>query len=170
MTVCPSENPFGLSWGEDGIVFGQPGKGIMRVSPNGGPPDVIVPVQADEAACCPQMLPGGAAVLFTVRKNQDPFEKARVVAHRLDTGARITVIEGGADGRYVSTGHVVYALAGVLLAVPFDAKRLQSTGGHRFRAQGSSISSRKAAVRRIGCRKRASSCSTPDRSAAWPLP
>jgi Tol biopolymer transport system component len=67
--------------------------------------------------------------LFTVRKNQDPYEKARVVAHRLDTGARITVIEGGADGRYMSTGHLVYALAGVLLAVPFDAERLQATGG-----------------------------------------
>jgi serine/threonine-protein kinase len=129
VTICPSENPLGLSWEERGIVFGQPGKGIMRVSPSGGTPEVIAPLEADESACCPQLLPGRAAVLFTVRKNQEPYDKARIVAHRLDMGTRTTVIEGGSDGRYLSTGHLVYVLAGVLFAVPFDAKRLETTGG-----------------------------------------
>ena len=35
---------------------------------------------------------------------------------------------GGADGRYVSTGHLVYARMGELMAVPFDSRRLVVTG------------------------------------------
>ena len=38
-TICPADTPTGISWGPDGIVFGQGGKGIMRVSPNGGTPE-----------------------------------------------------------------------------------------------------------------------------------
>jgi dipeptidyl aminopeptidase/acylaminoacyl peptidase len=39
------------------------------------------------------------------------------------------LIDGGADGRYLPTGHLVYALSGILLAVPFDAARLEVSGG-----------------------------------------
>ena len=38
------------------------------------------------------------------------------------------VLEGGADARYVSTGHLVYAVGGILRAVPFDLSRLEVTG------------------------------------------
>src|SRR4030095_6455007 len=38
-------------------------------------------------------------------------------------------IEGGSDARYVPTGHIVYVVGPTLLAVPFDAKTLQVTGG-----------------------------------------
>ena len=45
VTICAADHPFGISWGPDGIVFGQGSKGIMRVSPNGGTPDVLVQPQ-----------------------------------------------------------------------------------------------------------------------------
>ena len=35
---------------------------------------------------------------------------------------------GGADGRYLSTGHLLYAVGGTVFAVPFDAQRLAVTG------------------------------------------
>lgn len=60
-----------MSWGEHGIVFGQPGKGILRVSPNGGVPEVIAAVNSDENADAPQMLPGGKALLFSRKKSTD---------------------------------------------------------------------------------------------------
>ena len=41
MKICEAEAPFGLSWDRDGIVFGQP-IGIMRISPDGGKPEVLV--------------------------------------------------------------------------------------------------------------------------------
>ena len=38
------------------------------------------------------------------------------------------LIPGGADARYVSTGHLVYMKAGTLMAVPFDISSRQVTG------------------------------------------
>ena len=38
------------------------------------------------------------------------------------------MFEGGSFGRYVGTGHIVYARNGSLLAVPFDLERLEVTG------------------------------------------
>src|SRR5262249_52173480 len=39
-----------------------------------------------------------------------------------------TVITGGLGGRFVRPDHIVYALSGVLFAVPFDPRRLEVTG------------------------------------------
>src|SRR5262249_1324820 len=38
------------------------------------------------------------------------------------------LIEGGSDGRYVPTGHIVYALDSTLFAFRFDLKKLQKVG------------------------------------------
>ncbi len=45
VTICPADLPFGMSWGPDGIVFAQGSKGISRVSPDGGTPDVLVDLE-----------------------------------------------------------------------------------------------------------------------------
>ena len=47
----------------------------------------------------------------------------------LETDERIVLIDGGRDARYLPTGHLVYGLNGVLLAVPFDLATRQVTGG-----------------------------------------
>ena len=44
-------------------------------------------------------------------------------------GAETVLVTGGSDGRYVSTGHLVYVRLGTLMAVPFDPVRLAVTGG-----------------------------------------
>ena len=66
VTIAPATNPFGMSWGPDGIVFGQAGAGILRVSAAGGTPQVLVKVNEDETADSPQVLPDGEHVLFTL--------------------------------------------------------------------------------------------------------
>ena len=50
MTVCSAGYPMGISWDEDGLLFGQLERGIMRVSADGGTPEVIVDVKSGEAA------------------------------------------------------------------------------------------------------------------------
>jgi serine/threonine-protein kinase len=134
VTLCPANNPYGMSWGPDGIVFGQAGtggRGIMRVSPNGGKPELLVSVKGDELADSPQMLPGGQAVLFTLAKGaaSDRWDKAQIVVQSLKSGERKILVEGGSDARYIPTSHLVYALGGTLFALPFDERRLQVTGG-----------------------------------------
>jgi serine/threonine-protein kinase len=130
VTICPAVGVFGMSWGADGIVFGQGRNGIMRVSASGGQPELLVRVKEGEQAHGPEMLPGGQAVLFTLATSSgaDRWDKAQIVVQVLESGERKTLIDGGSDGRYVPTGHLVYAREGVVFAVPFDVRRLEVTG------------------------------------------
>ena len=135
VTLCPAFLNIGrMNWDTGGIVFNQPGKGIMRVSANGGQPDVLVSVKDGEVMYGPQVLPGGEWVLFTLamgagaNATADAWDKAQIVVQSLKSGERKTLISGGSDGQYLPTGHVVYALDGVVFAVPFDLPRLAITG------------------------------------------
>jgi Tol biopolymer transport system component len=47
---------------------------------------------------------------------------------RLDTGERTVVMQGGDSGRYVQTGHVIYARADELFMVPFSLDLLEVVG------------------------------------------
>jgi len=82
-----------------------------------------VQVQADEVADAPQLLPDGEHLLFTLARGAAPdrWQKAQIVVQSLRTGERKTLVDGGSDGRYVSTGHLLYALGGVVFALRFDA-------------------------------------------------
>jgi serine/threonine-protein kinase len=130
VTICEVENPLGMSWTADGIVFGQT-TGIMRVFPSGGRPEMLVSAGPGELLFGPQLLPGGETVMFTVGTGATPesWNRATIVAQSLKTGTRKTLVEAGADGRFVPTGHIVYAVGGTLFAVPFDARRQEVTGG-----------------------------------------
>ena len=57
------------------------------------------------------------------------MDDAQIVVHSLETGERKVLIEGGRDARYLATGHLVYVFDGTLVAVPFDARRIEVTGG-----------------------------------------
>ena len=129
-TICAAENPFGLEWTADHVLFAQPGKGIMRVPPDGGAPTVIAAVKDGEQADGPQLLPGGTHVLFTIATGtaRDRWDSAQVVAHSLTTGERKTLLIGGSGARYVPTGHLLYATGGTLFARAFDAARLEMKG------------------------------------------
>ena len=78
----------------------------MRVSPNGGTPDVLVRVKDGEEAHGPQLLPGGQHVLFTLATGTAPdrWDKAHIVVQSLKSGERKTLIEGGSDARYRPDG------------------------------------------------------------------
>ena len=128
LTICPADQVYGLSWHEDGIVFGQAGKGILRVSPNGGVPEVIASIGQDELADTPTLLPRGRGVMFSVRKLIQNWDQADIVVQPLG-GTRKTVLSGGANAHYLPSGHLAYALGGVLLVVPFDLDTLTVTGG-----------------------------------------
>jgi serine/threonine-protein kinase len=131
VTICPADQPFlGMTWDTAGIVFGQASKGILRVSANGGQPVVLVSAKDGELMYGPQVLPGGEWVLFTLATGAPAdWDKAQIVLQSLKTSERKTLVSGGSDGRYLPTGHIVYALGGVLFAVPFDLRHLAVTDG-----------------------------------------
>jgi serine/threonine-protein kinase len=135
VTICQiTRTPSGITWTDAGILFAEQTTGIMRVSANGGKPEVVVALKDSEGLVHgPQLLPDGNTVLFTIAPNrrvaEDLWSRAQIVAQSLRTGERKTLIAGGDDGRYVSTGHLVYLKGGTLLAVPFDLAKLAVTGG-----------------------------------------
>ena len=128
LTVCQAENPFGLSWTGDALLYGAPGQGVFRVPAGGGTPTLIARVGADEQAHGPQLLPGGA-VLFTIATGTglERWDTARVVVQAAD-GSRRTLLEHATDARYVATGHLVYAASDGVHAIAFDAQRLAVEG------------------------------------------
>jgi len=130
---------YGASWGHDGnaetIVFAPtPFSGLLRLSPDGGAARTLTTLAPGERSHrWPQVLPRGAAVLFTVYR--DPgFENSSIAAVSLETGERRTLVEGGGYGRYVRGGaaakpdYLVWARGGELLAAPFDPARLRIAG------------------------------------------
>jgi serine/threonine protein kinase/Tol biopolymer transport system component len=127
------DRPFGASWGTDNrILVGQGPRGILRVSADGGEPEVIITLKPGELAHGPQMLPDGDHVLFTLADDNGmntQWDAAQIVAQSLKSGERTVLMRGGSDARYVpSTGHIVYVYGAALRAVPFDLNRLQITG------------------------------------------
>ena len=57
------------------------------------------------------------------------WDEAQIVVQSLESGERRVLWEGGSDARYVSTGHLIYALEDVLFALPFDLASLEVSGG-----------------------------------------
>ncbi len=130
--LCKSAALFGASWGSDGnIVFATARNGgLLRVSAEGGTPEILTTLQPDEYSHrLPHILPGARAVIFTISKGANRWDDTQIVVRSLVTGQQTVLIEGGADGRYVSTGHLVYVRLGTLMAAPFDPVRLVLTGG-----------------------------------------
>jgi serine/threonine-protein kinase len=135
VTVCETTPaPFGLDWSERGIVFVQPGTGIMQVPPRGGRPAVLVETDPAQGLVHGiQLLPDGDTLLFTVAQMADSmsanfWDRGHIVAHSLKTGRRTTVVEGGSDARYLPSGHLLYVVEGTLMGVPFDLRRLSVAG------------------------------------------
>ena len=128
--VCDSQ-ALSLDWDTSGILVAQGSGGVVRCNPAGGPPEQLAKVEAGETVLAPQILPGGDALLFTIASltgGPARWDQARAVVQSLRTGERKTVLEGGSGARYVSTGHLIYAVGGVVFAAPFDLARLELRG------------------------------------------
>ena len=122
----------GASWGADGtIVFASSDttSGLWRVAAVGGEPEQLTmpdPDQGEVDHVWPEILPGGEAVLFTIRAS--PIEESQIAVLSLDTGEQKVVIRGGSYPRYSPTGHLLYGVEGNLWAVGFDLSRLETVG------------------------------------------
>jgi len=121
----------GGSWSADGtIIYSQSYQtGLYRVSANGGEArELSKPDSAsgELAHWWPQQLPDGRHVVFTAYRT--PLDRATVEVLDLRTGTRKVLVQGAVMGRYVPSGHLLFARERSVLAVPFDLGRLQVTG------------------------------------------
>jgi hypothetical protein len=142
VTVCAVSDVNGMSWGPDGIVYAvgdlgpdRPGApAILRVSPAGGAPEVLVRGAAGHVALHPQVIADGQILQFTMLNGTGAdgwvnWERdVQIVLQTIRTGERHVLLTGGANARYLPSGHLVYAVGGVLYAVRVDLPRFAVTG------------------------------------------
>jgi serine/threonine protein kinase/Tol biopolymer transport system component len=116
------------SWGaNDTIVFHNIlGSSLLQVPAVGGTPQPFTTLQGELFHAWPEFLPGGKAVLFTVFTTGTG--DGQIVAQGFPTGERKVLVQGGTNPHYVSSGHLVFAQAGTVMAAPFDLARLEVTG------------------------------------------
>ena len=143
LTLCdwaglPGAGPSG-TWGpDDTIIFasglatgiGTGEHGLWRVPAAGGKPQVLTTPDSQKGETAhgsPHFLPGGNAVLFSI-KTATSWDDGRIAVLNLRTGEQRVLLEGGSNPRYAPTGHLIYARGSSLFAVPFDPERLRLNG------------------------------------------
>ena len=121
--------PSGATWDDDNTIwFGRGPNGIWQVSADGGSPTQVIAVEG-HSANSPQRLPGRSRmVLFTLLKFGVLWDNAEIVTQDLDSGERRTLVAGGTDGRYLSTGDLLYVRGTTVFARLFDARALRVSG------------------------------------------
>ena len=130
--ICRFEgNMRGASWGaDDTILFASTatGTGLSRVPAAGGTPEVLTsPAVADGEAdhFWPHFLPGGRHALFAIMRADRTLDVALL---SLESKTWRVLVKNGTFPKYSPTGHLVYASAGAIRAVPFDIGRLEVQG------------------------------------------
>ena len=131
-TLCDAAIGMGATWAPGDTIYFSPFStaGLWKVSALGGTPEPVTVVDRSKGEFShrwPQILPGGKALLLTVW-NGPGWDERHLQVLRLDTGERRSLVQGASAGRYVASGHLLYARADALMAVPFDLARLQTTG------------------------------------------
>jgi serine/threonine protein kinase/Tol biopolymer transport system component len=125
-------NGLGASWTVDGqIVYTRSyNEGLWQVSASGGAPKMLTAPDHSKNELghwWPQVLPDNDTVIFTIFST--PIERSRLVALSLKSGKQKTIIEGGVFGRYLPSGHLVFARGETVFAAPFDLSSLATTAG-----------------------------------------
>jgi serine/threonine-protein kinase len=132
--IAPIEMVFNGDWGPDGYIYwtNQLIGAIIRTSENGGKNEPVTELDVakqERTHRYAKLLPGGKVLIFTVGSGGiDSYDDARIDAFDRATKKRKPIVNGGTSPRYSPSGHIVYARAGSLYAVPFDRSRLEATG------------------------------------------
>ena len=119
MTICDADYPQTGSWGDDDMIYFLGGGGLSRVPAAGGSIELLE-TESDLFEVYPQVLPGGKAVLIS--------SGIGALLVSLETMEKELLVEDVLYAHYAPTGHLVYARAGAIEAVPFSLAALQVTG------------------------------------------
>lgn len=130
--ICEVQRAREACWLEDNtIVFADEQKyGLWQVTASGGEPkQLTTPLKfqkekREHSHLFPHILPQGKGVLFTIFA---PGQNL-IAVFSFETDQYRTLIQRGSCAHYIETGHLLYYLAGDIIAVPFDLKAMKVTG------------------------------------------
>ena len=131
-TLCSAASGMGATWGAANTIYFAPfnTSGLWSVSGEGGAPSAVTTLdrgKGETSHRMPHALPDGKSVIFTIWTGPG-WDEHELQLLALATGERRTILKGGTAGLYVASGHIVYSRADVLMAVPFDLSRQETTG------------------------------------------
>jgi serine/threonine-protein kinase len=132
VTICEAQAVYGASWDSDNNIIFSPTftSGLLKVSAVGGTPKAITHLESEKGELShrwPEILPDGKSVLFTIDTGMDADLKQIAVFSQTEGNRRIVVKEG-TNAKYASAGYITFLRAGMLMAVPFDIEKLETTG------------------------------------------
>jgi serine/threonine protein kinase len=134
MPLCTVGWPYGASWQNHTIVFGQNSDqvhGILAVPDSAGTPTTLVTVGKDEQATQPHVIADGKLVLFTVRGAASPsvsWDLADVVVQAPGQSTRTVLVKGATDGQLI-TNRLVYYRDGSVFGIGVDSQARATRGG-----------------------------------------
>ena len=103
-------------------------EGLWRVPADGSaPPEQLTRPEPGESHRWPSALPGGRAVVFSVRRGPQ-MESNDVGVLDLDTGEWKVLVRSGLAPKYAASGHLLFGREGALFAVAFDLRALRTSG------------------------------------------
>jgi serine/threonine-protein kinase len=130
VTLIDTANTTSADWSDDGWIYVEGGPGVLRVRPTGGPVEAVYTVSAERHEIGAEFLnalPGGG-LLYRLRyggKGQTDFQIAAMKV----PGSSPKLLTRGVFARYARSGHLLVVTAeGKLIALPFDAAKLELAG------------------------------------------
>jgi serine/threonine protein kinase/Tol biopolymer transport system component len=131
VTLGDAANPRGASWSSKGNIAFTPTLtgGVQQVPDAGGAPQALTRVIGGaNSNRWPEFLPSAEALVFTYGTSVPGFfANSQIAVQPTGTGKRRNLVQG-TNPHFAPPGHLVYAVGGSLMAVPFDLHRLSISG------------------------------------------
>jgi len=130
ITLTDKANTSSGDWGEDGYIYFEVDSGIARMRAAGGDAEPVYKIdtrQKEIATEWVHVLPGATGALFRLRHvGQGPAD-FEIMATKLPKGPAKHLVRG-VYATYAGGYLLVVTSDGKLIGIPFDAKKLETTG------------------------------------------
>jgi serine/threonine-protein kinase len=125
-------DPEGSCWGADHNIYYSPSlqSAIQRVNENGGTPQPVTklhPTTGELGHVSPYLLPDQKTLLFTVYAGGN-LDDGALVAQKLGSDERKTVVPKGFDPRFLAPNQLFYVRSGNLISSAFNPDQLEVSG------------------------------------------
>jgi eukaryotic-like serine/threonine-protein kinase len=120
-TICEATNGRGGTWNAQNDIVFAPNNytPLHRVRAAGGRPSPLIALPPDQTGHrWPQFLPDGKHLVYLVRSND--ADVGGIYFMSLDAPASARRLRAGLSNGLYASGHLLYAMEGMLLAQPFD--------------------------------------------------
>src|ERR1700730_6249082 len=139
VTLCDASDMRGASWAADGTILFEPGPrtGIFRIAAAGGTVVPVTKLDTPEHTThrWPNFLPDGKHFLYLAANHADPRgASTEIYVASLDGKLNRPLMHSFAKAEYAS-GYLLYLHGTTLMAQPFNADKLEFTGGATANAE-----------------------------------